>query len=52
MINKQEYTWVVNFMETVPGVLIVGWGHSIHYNDYGLSSTLAIYRTLVAVVLR
>ena len=38
-------------MESVAGVLMVGCGHIIHHNDYWWSSTLLLYRTLVAIVL-
>ena len=52
MMTKEGSAKIVNFMESVTGVLMAGCGHASHYNDYGLSSTLSIYSTLVAIVLR
>ena len=52
MMTKEGFTEIVNFMASVAGVHMVGRGHISHYNDYGLSSTLSIYSTLVAIVLR
>ena len=34
------------------GVLLLGFGQRSHYSDYALSSTLSIYSTLIAIVLR
>ena len=34
------------------GVLMLGRGHISHFGEYTVSSTLSIYRTLIAIVLR
>ena len=34
------------------GVLMLGYGHLSHYSEYAVSSTLSIYSTLIAIVLR
>ena len=34
------------------GVLVLGRGHISYYSEYVLSSSLSIYNTLVAIVLR
>ena len=52
MMTKGGSTKIVNFMQSLAGVLMVGCGHISHYNDYGLSSILSIYSTLVAIILR
>ena len=39
-------------MIPLAGVLVLGCGHLGHYNDYKLSSTLSIYNSLIAIVLR
>ena len=31
---------------------MLGHGHICHYSEYALSSTLSIYSTLIAIVLR
>ena len=44
MMIKEGSIKIVDFMESVAGVFMVGCGHISHYNnDYGLSSTLSIY---------
>ena len=45
-------TEIVNFMTPRAGVLMLGRGHISHYSEYVLSSTLSIYSTLIAIVLR
>ena len=45
-------TEIVNFMTSRAGVLMLGRGHISHYSEYVLSSTLSIYSTLIAIVLR
>ena len=49
MMTQEGSTRIVNFIESVAGVLMVGCGS--HYDEYGLSSSLSIYSTLVAFVL-
>ena len=40
-------------MTSGEGVLVLGRGHIRHYySEYALSSTLSIYSTLIAIVLR
>ena len=34
------------------GILMLGHGHISHYGDYVVSSTLLIYSTWIAIVLR
>ena len=34
------------------GVLMLGHGHISHYSEYVVTSTLSMYSTLVAIVLR
>ena len=45
-------TEIVNFMTPRAGVLMLGRGHISHYSEYVLSSSLSIYSTLIAIVLR
>ena len=52
MMTKEGSTKIVNFMTPRAGVLMLGHGHISHYSEYVLSSTLSIYRTLIAIVLR
>ena len=42
----------INFMTRRAGVLMLGHGHICHYSEYVLSSTLSIYSTSIAIVLR
>ena len=41
---------IVHFMNPLTGDLMLGCGHVSHYNDYGISCTLSIYSTLIAIV--
>ena len=43
---------IVNFMNPGAGVLMLGRGEIRHYSEYVVSSTLSIYSTLIAIVLR
>ena len=43
---------IVNFMTHRAGVLMLGCGHISQYSEYALFSTLSIYSTLIAIVLR
>ena len=52
MMTKEESTKITNFMTPRVGVLMLGCGHISHYSEYVLSSTLSIYSTLIAIVLR
>ena len=52
MMTKEGSTKIVNFMTPRAGVLMLGRGHISHYSEYVLSSTLSIYSTLIAIVLR
>ena len=52
MMTKEGSTKIVNFMTPWAWVLILRHGHIWHYSEYALSSTLSIYSTLIAIVLR
>ena len=52
MMTKEGSTQIVNFMTPGAWVLMLGCGHISHYSEYVLSSTLSIYSTLIAIVLR
>ena len=52
LMTKKGCTKIVNFMIPGAGVLMLGRGHISHYSEYVLSSTLSIYSTLIAIVLR
>ena len=52
MMTKEGSSKIVNFMTPGAGVLMLGRSHISHYSEYVLSSTLSIYRTLIAIVLR
>ena len=52
MITKEGSTKIVNFMTHRAGVLMLARSHISHYSEYVLSSTLSIYSTLIAFVLR
>ena len=52
MMTKEGSTKIVNFMTPRAVVLMLGHGHISHYSEYVLSSTLSIYSTLIAIVLR
>ena len=47
MMTKEGATKMVNFMDSVAEVLMVGCGHLSLYNDYAYFSTPSIYSTLV-----
>ena len=51
MMTKEGSTKIVNFM--TPGDVILMIGHISHCSEYAsLTSTLSIYSTLIAIVLR
>ena len=52
IMTKEEYIQIVNLVTPRTGVLMLGRDHIIHYNEYVISSTLSIYSTLIASVLR
>ena len=52
MMTKEASTKIVNFMNSMTGVLMQGCGHISLYNGYGLSSTLSMYSILIDIVLR
>ena len=54
MRTKEGSAKIVNFMTPGAGVLMLGRGHINHYSEYVhvLYSTLSIYSTLIAIVLR
>ena len=52
MITKAESTKIVNFNTPRAGVLMLGRGRISHFSKYVLSSTLSIYSTLIAIMLR
>ena len=52
MMTKEGSTEIVNYMALGAGVLMLGSGHISHYIEYVLSSTISIYNTLIAIVLR
>ena len=52
LVTNEGSTKIVNFMTPGTGVLMLGCGHISHYSEYVVSSTLSIYSTLVAIVLR
>ena len=52
MMTKEGFTKIVNFMTPWAVVLMLRHGHISHYCEYVVSSTLSIYSTLVAIVLR
>ena len=51
-MTKEESTKIVNLMTPGAGALMLGRGHISHYSQDVLYSTLSIYRTLTAIVLR
>ena len=51
-MTKEGSTKIVNFNTPMAEVLMLGRGHMSHYSEYVLSSTLSIYSTLIAIVLR
>ena len=52
MMTKEGSTKILTFMTPRAGVLMFGCDHISHYSEYVLSSTLSIYITLIAIVLR
>ena len=52
MMTKEGSTKIVNFNTPMSGVLMLGRRHIIYFSGYVLSSTLSIYSTLIAIVLR
>ena len=52
MMTKEGSTKFVNFNTPMAEVLMLGRGHISHFSEYVLSSTLSIYSTLIAIVLR
>ena len=52
MTKEGSASKIVNFMTPGAGVLMLGRSHISHYSEYVLSSTLSIYSTLIAIVLR
>ena len=52
MMTKEGSTKIVNFNTPMAEVLRLGFGHISHFSEYVLSSTLSIYSTLIAIVLR
>ena len=52
MMTKEGSTKIVNLNTPMAEVLMLGRGHISHFSDYVLSSTLSIYSTLIAIVLR
>ena len=52
MMSKEGSTQIFNFMISGAGVLMLGRGHISNNIEYELSSTLLIFSTLIAIVLR
>ena len=52
MMTKEGSTEIVNFMTHWAWVLMLGRDHISHYSEYVVSSTLSIYSTLIAILLR
>ena len=52
MMTEEGSTKIVNIMTPGVGVLMVGHGHIRHHSEYILTSTLSIYFTLIAIVLK
>ena len=54
MIAKEGSTKIVNFMTPRAGVLMLGLDiyNISHYSEYVLSSSLSVYFTLIAIVLK
>ena len=51
-MTKEGSTKIVNFMTPGAGVLMLRCGHISHYSECVVSSTLSMYSTLIANVLR
>ena len=52
IMTKKGSAKIVYFINIGAGGLILGRGYIRHYSVYELSSTLSIYITLIAIVLR
>ena len=52
MMTKEGSTKIVNFNTLMAEVLMLGRGLISHFSEYVLSSSLSIYSTLIAFVLR
>ena len=52
MMKKEGFTKIVNFNTPMAEVLMLGPGHISHFSEYVLSSSLSIYFTLIAIVLK
>ena len=52
IMTKERSVMIVNFITLGAGGLMLGRGYISHYSEYALSSTLSIYITLIAIVLR
>ena len=52
MMTKEGSTKIVNFNSPMAEVLMLRRGRISHFSEYVLSSTLSIYSTLIAIVLR
>ena len=52
MMSKERPNVIVKLMAHEAGVLVLGHAHISHYSEYALSSTLSIYSTSIAIVLR
>ena len=49
LLYNQAY---IRQTKSIAGVLMLGHGHISNFSEYVLSSTLSIYSTLIAIVLR
>ena len=52
MMTTKGSIKIVNFMNPGAGILVLRHGHFSKKSEYALSSTLSIYSTLIAIVLR
>ena len=52
MMTKEGSTKIVNFNTPRAWVLMLGRGRISHFSEYVLFSTLSIYSTLIAIMLR
>ena len=52
IMTKEGFSKIVNFITIWAGGLMLGRGYINHYSENALSSTLSIYITLIAIVLR
>ena len=51
-MTKERSVMIVNFITLGAGGLMLGRGYISHYSEYALSSTLSIYSTLIAIILK